>query len=305
MIVTCHILQKLDNNICFFLNAGVPVFLFISGFLYGKIKVNTWKGICNFYYKRIVRILPVYYMMLLIIIVVNILTGTPVMVKEVVVNVLCLQQFFAGIPNSGHLWYISCIILCYLITPVISWLVQKAKALKTYLQVFIYGLFAVTFLLTFVLIRFAYFYIYIMVYIFGFAVSSYKLNEQELIAKIVRIVFPVIVALWISLIFVDSILYRIPSVLRFGTNIIFAILLSLFFINKNIKKHKILDISDNYSYEIYLSHHIFILGSLSTIGLTGILPVDVMIAVICISIVSFFLNYCNRFIFKTIYGERK
>lgn len=43
----------------------------------------------------------------------------------------------------------------------------------------------------------------------------------------------------------------------------------------------LLNFSDKYSYTVYLAHHIFILGSLSLIGLTGNMLVDIVLAVMC------------------------
>lgn len=43
----------------------------------------------------------------------------------------------------------------------------------------------------------------------------------------------------------------------------------------------ILDYSDKYSYSIYLSHYIFILGSLSLIGMTRNMLTNTVFAIIC------------------------
>ena len=45
-IVLCHIFQAQKMTFAFWLNVGVQVFLFMSGFLYGKKNIeNTWSWI--------------------------------------------------------------------------------------------------------------------------------------------------------------------------------------------------------------------------------------------------------------------
>ena len=54
MIVSCHILQGLGNKMAFWVNVGVQIFLFISGFLYGTKKIDNFS---NFYKQRLIKIL--------------------------------------------------------------------------------------------------------------------------------------------------------------------------------------------------------------------------------------------------------
>ena len=48
-IILCHIMQNLGNISCYYLNVGVWLFLFISGFLYGKKDISN---VTVFYKKR-------------------------------------------------------------------------------------------------------------------------------------------------------------------------------------------------------------------------------------------------------------
>ena len=60
-IVACHIFQSQDMSIAFWLNIGVQIFLFMSGFLYGKKTItNTSEWLKNNlrkYYYHIIFIL--------------------------------------------------------------------------------------------------------------------------------------------------------------------------------------------------------------------------------------------------------
>lgn len=114
----CHILQAMDNAACFYLNVGVWLFLFISGYIYGNREI---KDVAAFYKGRAVRILIPYYLVLASIIAINIFKGENIRLIELVSSALCLQWYGYSVPNCGHLWYISCILFCYLITPVLQW----------------------------------------------------------------------------------------------------------------------------------------------------------------------------------------
>lgn len=50
MIISCHILQGLNNKWAFWVNVGVQIFFFISGFLYGKKDIDNIK---TFYVGRL------------------------------------------------------------------------------------------------------------------------------------------------------------------------------------------------------------------------------------------------------------
>ena len=106
-IISCHIMQYFGNISCYYLNVGVWLFLFISGFLYGKKDISD---VTVFYKKRLVRILVPYYIMLGVIILVNLLQGESITAKELISSILCLQWYGKTVPNCGHLWYISCIL---------------------------------------------------------------------------------------------------------------------------------------------------------------------------------------------------
>ena len=116
------LMQNLGNISCYYLNVGVWLFLFISGFLYGKKDISN---VTVFYKKRLVRILVPYYIMLGVIILVNLLLGDSITAKELISSILCLQWYGKTVPNCGHLWYISCILFCYLITPILQWICEQ------------------------------------------------------------------------------------------------------------------------------------------------------------------------------------
>lgn len=127
LILMCHVFQAVDNPICYFLNIGVQMFLFMSGYLYGTKSIQD---VYEWYKKRAHRILIPYYIMLFIIVLVNCIQRVPPTPLELVSSLLCMQWYGYSVPNAGHLWYISCILFCYLITPIIQAVTEKIMGKK-------------------------------------------------------------------------------------------------------------------------------------------------------------------------------
>lgn len=127
LILMCHIFQAIDSPICYFLNIGVQIFLFISGYLYGTKSINDT---LRWYKKRLCKILIPYYLMLIIIVLVNCIQGVFPSPIETISSILCMQWYGYSVQNAGHLWYISCILFCYLITPIIQAVTDKLNGKK-------------------------------------------------------------------------------------------------------------------------------------------------------------------------------
>ena len=116
-IVACHICQLYGLGIAWVLNIGVQVFLVISGWLYGMrpdvVDAGCW------YIKRLLRICLPYWLVLIPLLVVDVFFATQVVtVKTVILSIAGVRS--GSVPNAAHLWYISVMLLCYLVTPILS-----------------------------------------------------------------------------------------------------------------------------------------------------------------------------------------
>lgn len=112
MIIACHICQFYENELAWWLNCGVQIFLLISGFLYGQ---RDYIEPVEFYKRNIPKILIDYYLYLVVILPVYVL------IAHYKITIIDFFKLLLGlgtdIPGLGHLWYISTIVVCYLITP--------------------------------------------------------------------------------------------------------------------------------------------------------------------------------------------
>lgn len=102
----------------FFLLSGFSMFLAWSSKNLSKIGI-----IKQFYIKRLISILPLYYSAAILFIVFQ---GKETMLQNVIiapVEMLGLQMVFSGLFGISHnigTWFVSCILMCYLVYPLIQ-----------------------------------------------------------------------------------------------------------------------------------------------------------------------------------------
>jgi Predicted acyltransferases len=117
-IVACHIFQGENIVLAWWFNVGVQIFLFMSGFLYGTKNIehaSIWLK------KRLARIVVPYYLFLAIVILFYaVFAGELLNVDALLTNLFLLQGFGTGLAGIEHLWFLSYILLCYLITPILQ-----------------------------------------------------------------------------------------------------------------------------------------------------------------------------------------
>ena len=126
---------------------GVWIFILISGYLMGQgfdsgryqICVdNCVKGkkILDFYYKRFLRIAPLYYLFCIFF---ELFSGR--VIAENPWNLLRILTFTYngadGTPGISHLWYVSLIMQLYLMAPFIYLLIRKITSFKVNVGVYV------------------------------------------------------------------------------------------------------------------------------------------------------------------------
>lgn len=105
-------------------------FFLLSGYVlnlsYQKIDMTMAKTIKIFYLKRLISIIPLYYAWALINIVINIaIKGSQSALEEILlfpIEALGIQSVFASLfpfSHNGGSWFISCILICYFVFPLI------------------------------------------------------------------------------------------------------------------------------------------------------------------------------------------
>ena len=280
LIVSCHITQGYDLQIAFILNVGVQIFFLISGFLYGKVEISS---AMDFYKKRVVKIyIPFIVVVLLFAGVYTILGIEQVSWKQLIPYAFNLQAFAKPIEGFNHMWFLTVIMICYLVTPVAKYLLKN----KPYL--FISLLFLVS-VVEFVFVQKMYsIAAWVVLYLFGICMGRFDSEKVHAITTVVSGVGVAILMVFFQLSrLTDSAwghysvwLHCVLAIFLFG--VLYAILTKI-----DVKLPKCILFANNISYEVYLVHHIWILGPLSLLFLTPSKTINILL----ILIITFGLSY--------------
>jgi len=303
MIISCHILQGMENEAAYWVNLGVQVFFFISGYLYGKKEIVDYK---KFYKSRLAKILlPTTIIIVIMLIIEKIFLNITYSKFYIISNLLGFSGFSTPILTLTHTWFISYILICYLITPILQSLFKNNKHnLQTLLLI----------ITTLILFRnfnvISINHIWIINYIFGYFFSKCCNTAKERNRFFIVIFALAIFMLPLTLILRYDLITDIPAnILRWETQIwdwehvflgcsLYIILYKILSVLP-IKYNAILKFSDKYSFFIYLTHQIFILNNLSVLNLTDSLIVNILL-IYLLSILSGIALYYIYHIFYAI-----
>lgn len=306
IIVVFHILLKTspgDGRTYFPFYIGVPVFLFVSGFLYARKPITDIK---QFYKNNILKILvPTIVFAALYFSAVGVyslFTNAPFMD-------LVRDSTGGGeiIPSTGHLWFIPAIILCYLTLPLLHNMWDKKYSKTT--NIFL--------IISFVLLGVGCIYIWksvILPFVAGFVFYKKKDMLIQHKAKSSIILGILFVATSVAYPFAFAIkateglsfvLYKLLKEIIVG---IMGITISALFLLLTDKiefssfAQKFLRSFDQISFPIYFIHHIFAFGAFCLLYITNIAAVNVIIY-LSVSIITAYLfmllmNVINRLIKK-------
>ena len=110
MIVACHWLQARGNLLAWHFNVGVDVFFALSGYCFGGKDIDD---IGAFFKKRFLRILVPFYVFIVLAIILFNVFGCNTAIKDI----LRLFSIQTGVSGFGHIWFVPCILVLYLLTP--------------------------------------------------------------------------------------------------------------------------------------------------------------------------------------------
>lgn len=295
-IVICHIMQYFDFELAWWFNVGVQIFLCLSGYLYGKKKkIDTIK----FYIRNFFKIFISFCVVIIPFIIIEYLYN---FIKlDIVIDVIIGVKY---IPGGEHLWFIATILLCYFLTPFLFDYFNYIKNKKKMLVYFILLLYIIYVVNSSFVPHFRP--AWISCYVIGFFLA--RISEYEKMYNIVYVIICCLMLLTnaiqisIDYIFKINVNYYYYYYLHFcnyahvllGVFIFMSLRKMLMLININdksfLKFQKILDITDNYSYEIYLVHQFFILGPFTLMGLTDYNIINIVIIVFLTCVIAFIVK---------------
>lgn len=247
-------------------NTGVLIFLFISGFLYGRKEINNFS---NWFIKRAKKILLPLYIFMIFLAVIKIIFEGNINIIEYLKYLINMQGILGVTDGGVHLWFLTALMLCYLITPLLEIIKRKNKKLKLRKTIIILCIYVIVqiFCAYFVNINFALghhfsvYLIYLFTYVIGYYYSYYTQNKEINSKKFVIFTLIMIMSMLIRVVsnkLIDgTILY--DRIIAMYTNVVFAIWLSIFikkyYIVINCELLKIVvNKLDYLSFEIYIVH---------------------------------------------------
>lgn len=286
MIITCHIFQGLNLEAAFWFNLGVQIFFFMSGYLYGNKEITNIK---SWYIKQIKKILIPYIILCLIIIFIDGFFFNIYYSKFYIIgNILGLQGFIGTLKPLSHTWFVSYLLLCYLLTPLLqkkSFKGISEKKLIIFLTVIALLLQIIQFYSVVQIIA-----PWVFNYILGYYFSRYYIKGKKkyinilkkftiftLVFLIIRIIFQYnILNIQYSSLFSNN-LYLINYWSHVSLGSCIFLWLNHYLKNNKIRYNKLLVFSDKYSYYIYLVHQMFILNHMAVLKLTNNIFVNIIL----------------------------
>ena len=289
MIVSCHILQGLDNELAFWMNVGVQIFLCMSGYLYGTKKIES---LTTWYKKQYFKIMMPMWIVLTVLIMITFLRKGTVSIVSAGLSYLGVAGF-GTLPELTHTWFITYILMCYLLTPILQQIeIENCK--KTWKFVLSLGVLVCILEILYLSRIMTLSPQYLACYVVGYFVAKREkvqknIRERNQIALFIALIMVAVLPMRllvqygnIDLQFSGWEMIR-TQIMEWhhsllGISLFFVLL--IFFEKIGLKSNVIIKYMDKYSYYIYLVHQIFILNTYSLLYFSRYLLLNIVFIII-------------------------
>ena len=291
-IVVGHLFQSLESSLIYVFNVGVQVFLIISGYLYGHRMIVEWR---QWFTKRFLKIYLPYLLFILVVIPLLFVLTKEGGAKNFIVYLSCTQGLLGGyaIEGLGHLWFLTAIIICYFITPVLQFIREKG-----YSDLLIYVVILITLIdFTWQIIK-PFQLSWIVLYAISYMYPTIKKRTKLILCVLCFLAVIFIIASSNSLPNPNSIEHLVAHML--GGILIVGALISVFDTFKIESYPLALKVTDRYSYYVYLTHYVFLFGPLALIALTNIILLNIMFVILAAVVSSVLLYRLHNLIIRAI-----
>ena len=272
MILACHFFQK--ENIAplgeLFIS-GVPLFLFVSGFLSGLKNGNYQKWLI----KRAIRILIPFFLWVIPSMIILWINDHALISKGQVFFILTNMQglnyiywkseLYSSVAGLGHLWFTTVIMVCYLLVPIFNKLVNMGFKNKTWIIIICIMILIVQPCLTQIGIQSS----YIITFFLGYLISKKGcVITNKLLINLSFLVFIVTLLRFILMRIIDGSNYydRYFALISAATIGIWIFFIMFWISSKRpmlvqtISKNNWIAYLSNISFEIYIVHFWFLEG---------------------------------------------
>lgn len=302
LILACHIVQEHSNEYikmtAQFLNVGVSIFILISGYLYGTKKIN--ENYVQWIIKRAKRILIPLYIFMAYLLIIYLIKGINISIFNWIAYILNLQGFQIYIHGAEHLWYLTVIMICYTVTPILDR--NKKKLNKKNIKILIPILIFIQVLTTYFIntqigIYLIYILLYIISYIVGNSVNISISNKKIFLAFGIGII-SITIRLIGKFLLDDTRIYNVIIVGYTQAIIAFSIFYIFAYLGNKFKANSVIKYIDSISFEVYLVHYMYMVGPVRFMGLTNSFILNTIITIIASVITAILLKkICKKFYF--------
>lgn len=306
-ILLCHYVAQSQyailNMSAQFFNIGVDIFIILSGFLFGVRKGGT-ESAGAWYIKRLRRIFVPYELFVVLLFIVHAVCAHNLWDADWIWLLFGLQGSRVGVLGAEQTWFITPLLMCYLITPLLDKYIDEKRSAR---QIAILcGVMILLPLIWAMISDPAYSTLLSLIsyYTLAFIVGRY-FDKIRLTKPLALIAFFVMcLAFGIRLLgrhFYDAtILYgRIicgytQTVAAFCIFCIFAVLF------ETVKPPKSVVQFSEISFEIYLVHYMFCVGPVSLFGITPYWVVNCVLVTVISIVLAMSINMLSRVILEKV-----
>lgn len=269
-ILLCHITQTHHSPYVVMtsqiFNIGVNIFIIISGFLFGIQGVNKpyWKWLL----KRARRIFVPYWLFLVLYWTVCSVTNYRSTLIQWIMTIPGLQ-FFSFYPTGAeHTWFITAILLCYLVTPLFARLVEIIPEKKQMVLPIILSIIPALICGIPNAPIFAAVFHYCIAFMLGKYWHRIKLGKPTAFYALAVVVGAFLLR-FVARMYLDGTILYSGIIAQYTHYLAGFGILILFFCVFDRRPWKIIRTVNDQSFEIYLYHYMFLWSPVSVMGITG------------------------------------
>ena len=292
-IVLCHIQQAYNSKWAWIFNVGVQIFLAISGWLYGNKNISNWR---KWYIDKLKKLyIPYISYVAIIFMVYKIFAIDCFSLKALIIYLLDLQWLLGSVDGLTHLWFMTAIAICYIITPILQYLKNKDRAS---LGLFLLSIVGILNFFIFKIYLSIFSPLFVYIYIYMFVCLSPKQQRIYLSSIIIAFIYVLLNIDWIFILDYTNYINLLFHVLLGLLCVILPIKIVNKMNNELIVVYPLVGLLDKYSYFVYITHHIFMLGPLSIAFFTSNILFNIIIMLILTCLTTLFLKFLSE---KLIY----
>lgn len=273
-------------------NVGVPIFFLISGYLYGQknIGASYKRWFCK-QFRKIVLPLYIYYAIVgsLLLLLGKLGDINLISFCKLMLNLQGIVGGSAGNITTGHLWFITYILICYLITPTLEQAKNAMSWKKLFFLLSMLSILEIAIILTITphafLVNIQGVILYVGAYYFA-ALWKKKIKPIHYVTLSFVMIIAVGIRLGIKLLADNSggtweVLYE-RVVVQYTQSVLAVWIIFTIVLMEMMRKNcgSLFNMFSRYSYEIYIVHYMFLTGVFNASKITDNFIVNTVIFVI-------------------------